>query len=403
MMEQIDIRKAGISQRQLHLKTEEAQQQSELEKAKEKFQGITTLIQDMNAECQRLDNEVHKITDELKKQNGQMEIGQSAYHREASRLESLKNITERYDGYGNSIRRVMEQKDRVPGIKGVVADLIQVNKEYEIAIETALGGSIQNIVTDNEQTAKHMIEFLKKNRFGRATFLPLNSINTRSGFTQRDALQEPGVIGLASELVTTGPEYAGLATYLLGRVLVVDHIDNAIAIARKYRHSLRMVTVEGESFSPGGSMSGGSFKNNSNLLGRRREIEELESSVKALQKDMDDMQTAINDNRSKRNVMRDTIADLQEKLRQQYVAQNTAKMNINQVEAKTKEIQAGYGEIQREQMEIRRQIEEAEADHSKIAEELKASEQDEKELETFIQNKQEELETWRAEEHRRIF
>ena len=85
-----------------------------------------------------------------------MEIGQSAYHREASRLESLKNITERYDGYGNSIRRVMEQKDLVPGIKGVVADLIQVNKEYEIAIETALGGSIQNIVTDNEQTAKHM-------------------------------------------------------------------------------------------------------------------------------------------------------------------------------------------------------------------------------------------------------
>ena len=398
MMEQIDIRKAGISQRQLHLKTEEAQQQTELSKAKEKFQGITTLIQDMNAECQRLDNEVHKITDELKKQNSQMEIGQSAYHREASRLESLKNITERYDGYGNSIRRVMEQKDRVPGIKGVVADLIQVNKEYEIAIETALGGSIQNIVTDNEQTAKHMIEFLKKNRFGRATFLPLNSINTRSGFTQRDALKEPGVIGLASELVTTGPEYAGLATYLLGRVLVVDHIDNAIAIARKYRHSLRMVTVEGESFSPGGSMSGGSFKNNSNLLGRRREIEELESSVKALRKDMDDMQKAINDNRSRRNVMRDTIADLQEKLRQQYVAQNTAKMNINQVEAKTREIQAGYGEIQREQMEIRRQIEEAEADHSKIAEELKTSEQDEKELETFIQNKQEELENWKTEE-----
>ena len=398
MMEQIDIRKAGISQRQLHLKTEEVQQQSELEKAKEKFHGITTLIEEMNAECQRLDDEVHKITDQLKKQNSQMEIGQSAYHREASRLESLKNITERYDGYGNSIRRVMEQKERTPGIRGVVADLIQVNKEYEIAIETALGGSIQNIVTDNEQTAKQMIEFLKKNRFGRATFLPLNSINTKNGFTQKEALREPGVIGLASELVTTGPEYTGLATYLLGRVLVVDHIDHAIAIARKYRHSLRMVTVEGESFSPGGSMSGGSFKNNSNLLGRRREIEELESSVKALRKDMDDMQKAINDNRSRRNVMRDTIADLQEKLRQQYVAQNTAKMNINQVEAKTREIQTGYSEIQREQMEIRRQIEEAKADHNKIAEELKASEQDEKELETFIQTRQQELEEWKASE-----
>ena len=398
MMEQIDIRRARISQRQLHLKTEEAEQHTEMEKAREKFQGITSLIEEMNAECQRLDDEVHKLTSELKQQNSQMEIGQSAYHREASRLESLKNITERYDGYGNSIRRVMEQKDRAPGIKGVVADLIQVNKEYEIAIETALGGSIQNIVTDNEQTAKQMIEFLKKNRFGRATFLPLNSINTKSSFTQREALREPGVIGLASELVSTGPEYTGLATYLLGRVLVVDHIDHAIAIARKYRHSLRMVTVEGESFNPGGSMSGGSFKNNSNLLGRRREIEELESSVKALKKDMDDMQKSINDNRSKRNVIRDTIADLQEKLRQQYVAQNTAKMNMNQVEAKTKEIQAGYGEIQREQMEIRRQIEEAKADHNKIAEELKASEQDEKELEAFIQTRQKELEEWKTEE-----
>ena len=111
---------------------------------------------------------------------------------------------------------------------------------------------------------------------------------------------------------------------------------------------------------------------------------------------MDDMQKSINDNRSKRNVIRDTIADLQEKLRQQYVAQNTAKMNMNQVEAKTKEIQAGYGEIQREQMEIRRQIEEAKADHNKIAEELKASEQDEKELEAFIQTRQEELEEWKT-------
>ncbi len=398
MMEQINIRKAGISQRQLHLKTEEAKQQTELEKAKEKFQGITSLIQEMNQECQRLDGEVHKITEELKKQNNQMEIGQSAYHREASRLESLKNITERYDGYGNSIRRVMEQKDRVPGIRGVVADLIQVNKEYEIAIETALGGSIQNIVTDNEQTAKQMIEYLKKNRLGRATFLPLNSINTKSGFNQREALKEPGVIGLASELVTTGTEYAGLATYLLGRVLVVDHIDHAIAIARKYRHSLRMVTIEGESFSPGGSMSGGSFKNNSNLLGRRREIEELESSVKALKSDMDKMQRDIDDNRSRRNVMRDTIADFQEKLRQQYVAQNTAKMNINQVESRIREIQEGYGDIQREQLEIRRQIEEARADHNKIAEELKASQQDEKELETFIQTRQGELEEWKQQE-----
>ena len=222
-----------------------------------------------------------------------MEAGQTAYHREASRLESLRNLTERYDGYGNSIRRVMEQKERVPGIQGVVADLIQVNKDYEIAIETALGGSIQNIVTDNEQTAKTLIEFLKKNRYGRATFLPMSSITPRGEFSPRDALREPGVIGIASELVSTAPQYQQIAKFLLGRVLVVDNIDHAIAIGRKYRHSLRMVTIEGESLSPGGSMTGGAFKNNSNLLGRRREIEELEAKVKGLKEQLVTMQKAI--------------------------------------------------------------------------------------------------------------
>ena len=400
MMEQADIRKAEISQRILRLKSEEEEQQTVLRKAQAEYESITKLIDSMNEECRRLDDQVHEIQDELKKQNSQMEIGQTAYHREASRLESLKNITERYDGYGNSIRRVMEQKDRVPGIRGVVADLIQVNKDYEIAIETALGGSIQNIVTDNEQTAKTMIEFLKKNRYGRATFLPLNSVSGRGDFAQREALNEPGVIGVASDLVTTAQEYKGLVKYLLGRVLVVDHIDHAIMIARKFRHSLRMVTIEGESLNPGGSMTGGAFKNNSNLLGRRREIEELESSVLALKKELEEMQKAIDDNRSRRNVIRDTIADFQEKLRQQYVEQNTAKMNISQLKVKAEEIRKGYEQINRDQAEIKRQVQEIRRDHEMITRELESSKTDEQELETFIETRQKELDEWRNEEGR---
>ena len=326
---------------------------------------------------------MQKLQDELKKQNSQMEIGQTAYHREASRLESLKNITERYDGYGNSIRRVMEQKNREPGIKGVVADIIHVQKDYEVAIETALGGSIQNIVTDNEQTAKRMIGFLKKNRFGRATFLPLSNISGRGGLNQRDVLSK---------------EYSELVMYLLGRVLVVDNIDHAIAIGKKYRHSLRMVTIEGESLSPGGSMTGGAFKNNSNLLGRRREIEELERSVGILRKELEETQKSIGENRSRRNVLRDTIADFQQKLRQQYVEQNTAKMNLEQLKEKEGEIQNSYRQIDREQEELRHQAGEIRQDHSSIARELEDSQKDEKELETFIETKQKELEEWKAEE-----
>ena len=398
LMEQVGIRKAEVNQHILHLKSEEAQQKTIRAKAQSEYDQITEEIHQIDQKSRQMDQQVHSLSEDLKKQTTQLEISQTAYHREASRLESLRNITERYDGYGNSIRRVMEQKDRISGIRGVVADLIQVNKEYEIAIETALGGSIQNIVTDNEQTAKRMIEYLKKNRFGRATFLPLNSINTRGEFSQKDALKEAGVIGLASDLVTTEKEYTGLTRYLLGRVLVVDQIDHAIAIAKKYHHSLRMVTIEGESLSPGGSMTGGAFKNNSNLLGRRREIEELEGKVAAQKEEVSRLAASMEENRHNRNQLREQISQLQEQLRSKYVAQNTAKMNLVQLNDKEQEIRDGYERIRLDQEQIRRQLSEIKQDHDKIDEELKASRQDEKELETYIETRQKELEEWKNEE-----
>ena len=398
MKEQLDIRKAGISQRILSLKTQEEEQQSAIDQAQKEYDTITKAIQETREEGSRLTKEIHAIQEILKQQNTQLEKEQTSYHREASRLESLRNITERYDGYGNSIRRVMEQKDHVSGIRGVVADIIHVEKNYEIAIETALGGSIQNIVTDNEQTAKQMIEFLKKNRYGRATFLPLNSISSRGEFNQRGALNEPGAIGLASGLVTAEKEYDGLIGYLLGRVLVVDHIDHAIAIARKYRHSIRMVTLEGESLSPGGSMTGGAFKNNSNLLGRRREIEELEKKVKELAAGYNEIRQSMEDNRSRRNEMRDTVAALQQKFQEQSIQQNTARLNIEQLEKKAEEIRGGYTRIEREQEEIRLQARDMQADNIKITQELEASKRDEEELETFIETRQKELEDWKKDE-----
>ena len=398
MIEQLDIRKAEISQRILRLKSEEEILANDRNRYQKSYDEITASISEANEECTRLNGEVQKLQMKLQEQSKEMEAGQTAYHREASRLESLRNITERYDGYGNSIRRVMEQKAKEPGIRGVVADIIHVQKDYEVAIETALGGSIQNIVTDNEQTAKRMITFLKQNRYGRATFLPLSNISGRGGFTQRDALKEPGVIGTADTLVQADAEYSELVQYLLGRVLVVDNIDHAILIGKKYRHSLRMVTIEGESLNPGGSMTGGAFRNSSNLLGRRREIEELEKNVALRKTELEDIQKSILENREQRNKIRDTIAKLQQKLRQQYIEQNTATMNLEQLQKKEEEIQKNYRQIDRDQDELRRQASEIRQDHKNIARELEDSQKDEKELETFIETKQNELDEWKAEE-----
>ena len=124
-----------------------------------------------------------------------------------------------------------------------------------------------------------MITFLKENRLGRATFLPLTSVDGKGNFKNQDALNEPGVIGLANTLVKCEKKYEGVAAYLLGRVIVTEHIDYAIALAKKNHYSLHIVTLEGEYLSPGGSMTGGAFKNTNGLLARNREIEELEKRV----------------------------------------------------------------------------------------------------------------------------
>ena len=391
MMEQNQIRRAEVSQRLLRLRSEENEQEDSLKELQEKYETVSEKIEDLTKESRTYEEAVEKIRRELVRQNQQAEQGQTAFHREASRLESLKNITERYDGYGNSIRRCMEQKSREPGLLGVVADLIKVEKAYEVAIETALGGSIQNIVTSDEDTAKRMIDFLKKNKFGRATFLPLTSVGLRGGFTDNGALKEPGVIGLASTLVQADQQYEGLVRYLLGRVVVADTIDHAVALARKYRYSLRIVTLEGELLSPGGSMTGGAFKNSSNLLGRRREIEELEESVKLLKKDLDALNQAIDENRSKRNALRDKIAALAEKLQKEYLVQNTAKMEISQMESRRDETASGYHHLKDEAVEIETQMAEIKEEKHRIQEELDASVKQEQELNDRIEKNQKAL------------
>lgn len=397
MLEQIGIRKAALSQRILKLKSEESEQAEIIKAHQKKFQEISDRMDELNRDYRKTEREVASIRKLMDEQNKQLEIAQTSYHREASRLESLRNMSERYEGYGNSIRKVMEQKAHHPGIHGVVADLIKVQKKYEVAIETALGGSIQNIVTDNDQTAKYLIEFLKRNRYGRATFLPLTNMR-KSSFTNMAALKEQGVVGTADTLVEADAAYHTLLSQLLGRTLVVDTIDHAIAIGRKYSHSLRIVTLEGESLSPGGSMTGGAFKNSSNLLGRKREIEELEQSVEALKRDMQKMQASIAKNRDDRNDRRDHLSDLTEQLQKLQLSQNTEKMNITQAESRIREIRGGYGQLKSEGREIEGQIREIKENSSLIQAEMELSSAKEKEQEDLVSEKQAELDEYQKQE-----
>ena len=398
MMEQINIRKAELNSRLLRAKSDEAAREETVKKLEETFETVTEELRQMTEQEAASELELGNIRENLTGLDAKLRETQTRFHQEQSKLEALTNITERYDGYGGSVKKVMEQKEKEKGIIGVVADIIQVEAKYETAIETALGGNIQNIVTDNEETAKHMIGFLKQNRLGRATFLPLTSITKPQEFKNPEALKEKGVIGMADELVGTEEEYRNVAKAMLGRIVVVDNVDNAVKIARKFDYGIRMVTLEGELLVPGGAISGGAFKNNSNLLGRRREMDELEKKVKKLSEDITTYNQKIEDTKSKRNKLRMDLEALKTEMQRKSIEQNTARLNISQARERMEEEAESAQSLKLEEQEIETRIFEIRSGKESITQELAASEELEKTTQEQILGFQKELESCRLEE-----
>ncbi len=355
MMEQNSIRKAELNQRILSNKS---QVSTAVEQMQQEEAALEEIRQSLDAEYVKRKEFLKKAEEcrtEFNDLRHELHERQRDYHMKSSRLATLKNITERYDGYGQSIRRVMEQKQENPGIVGVVADIIQVDKKYETAVETALGGSIQNIVTEDEQTAKDMINFLKKHRYGRATFLPLTTVSAAAGRIKPEVLSEQGVIGCVSELVKKDQRFDGLVQYLLGRFVLVDTIDHAMALGRKFKHTLRIVTLEGELLNPGGSMSGGAYKNSNNLLGRRREMEKLEEEIQKIERSMDKL-------REKRKRLEEEAGKAEQRakekdsvLKELGLRENTANIKYEQAVAVKEQKEAEFNAIVNDGKELESQ------------------------------------------------
>lgn len=397
MLSQENVKKAQLTQRILKNKTDEAICVETLQKEEARLNEVTVQIQGKNQRLQELQEKQKADRNNLEDLRKALNIKQQDYHREQSKLETLRNMTERYDGYGQSIRRVMEQKEKNAGIVGVVADIIKVEKEYEVAMEIALGGSIQNIVTDTEETAKQLIQFLKKNRYGRATFLPLTVVGKRNVSKREDARKEPGVLGFASELVNAKKEFKNLVEYLLGRILVVDHIDHAIAVARKYNNSIRIVTLEGELLNPGGSMSGGAYKNSSNLLSRHREMEDGEKKLGNLKQDCEKVQKEIELLQSNGDLQAQERRDIQSELQQLYVLENTAKLNYKQAKSNRETIEKGYLSIQGETEDIERQFAELRGNVTMLQKQMDMLEEENEDHENKKKEYNKELEDKRKE------
>ncbi len=392
LLEQVHIRKSQLNQKLIAFQSQKENQEQIIEDFSKQLESMEQEIGEVQATLSGYQEELSQLRENNKNLQLQLNKNQAAYHQSKSNLDTLKNITERYEGYGSSIKKVMELKASKKGIIGVVADIIKVDEKYEVAIETALGGNIQNIVTDTETTAKETIEYLKKNKFGRATFLPLSSMSNKTNFNAPDALEERGVIGLASDLVHISKKYEGVAKYLLGRVMVVDTIDHAISIERKYRYTLRIVTLEGEYLNVGGSISGGAFRNTSNLLGRRREIEELNNHLAELKKEKERLDQEILDNRGRSSVISEEIAKITEALQQQQLMKNTLEMNLRQANQEKDNLVSEYQSYTEENDSISEEIKNIEKNSSELNGELSGREDQGVILEQTVRDKTKALE-----------
>ncbi|MBR1629097.1 MAG: chromosome segregation protein SMC, partial [Lachnospiraceae bacterium] len=379
--EQWSIRRSRLNSRLLSQKTQEDEQAQRLETLKEEH---SLRLKELEA-CRKEYRKLQRDEEEWKRKRGAasktVQEKEGEINRTSSRLDSIRSIAERYEGYGNAIRRVMEQKDRESGLVGVVADLIHVKQQYETAIETALGGSIQNIVTEDEDTAKRMISFLKRNHAGRATFLPITSVDGRRKNANLPSVAgEPGVIGMAIELVEFDPRYEGILSYLVGRVVVCEQIDAALLLARKNHYSLNIVTLEWEYLRPGGSLSGGAFRNSGNLLSRNRQMEELKHTIDTLTSERDAAQKRLSDIDMALALLEDDKAENAAETEKAVLAENTAKLSLSTAEEAVKKADLEKQEIREEERSLENELSSLQEKKEKNAERLLQMEEQKKQL-----------------------
>lgn len=281
----------------------------------------------------KLENKTQKA-DKIKKQLDSVNLELS---QKRSKAKMLSDLEKNMEGFSGAVKAVMKQSQSraLSGIHGPLSQLITVDNEYSVAVEVALGAEMQNIVTTNETDAKRAIYYLKNNHLGRATFLPVSNIKPRY-LDEKELDDNLGFVAVASELVECKSEYKNIVSNLLGRVVIVEDMDYAIGIAKRYSNRFKIVTLDGQVINPGGSMTGGSQSKSAGILSRGNMIEELNNQAKELEKQSETLaaeyKTALEDANYAAAMLQGAEVDLQQAKEELIRAQGENKLISEKLE-----------------------------------------------------------------------
>ena len=387
-----DVNYQNIQKRQNNLKLEISEVISELDGQRDTKQELSSKFFEIENKRSKLVNEIEEVSKQ--KQECENKINEfdisinkivDEMRMKKSRLNFLIETEKEKEGYVKSVKSILIACDRdlnlKKGMHGVLANLISVDKKYETAIEMCLGASLQNIVTENEQDAKKLVEYLRKNNLGRASFLPITTVKGKK--IDKIKSKTNGVIGIASDLINTDKKYRQIVESLLGRTVIVDDMDTAINLAKQNSYSFRIVTLKGDVINPSGAIQGGSVQTKTvNILGRSKEIEELKNNinlldekVKALQEDKVKYQESVSS-------VIETAKEFEKSLQEIDITYATEKQKILAIEEKIDSSQIRLSklkqeskkneeqkiEIQNNKEEEKRRIEEIELEVQKLNE-----------------------------------
>ena len=367
---------------------------SELDSSRMQKSEISQKFAEIEAKREKIKGDLNKIDEKRKESDAKLKeydlkINQceSEIRMKDSRMKFLIETEKEKEGYIRSVKSILQDCEKdlslKKGVHGVIANLISVPKEYETAIEMCLGQSMQNIVTDTEEDAKKLVEHLRKFNLGRASFLPITSVKGK----KLDKIKsERGVIGIASDLVKFDKKYEQIVLSLLGRTLIVDTMDNAIAIARKNSYGVRIVTLQGDVLNPSGAISGGSVSTKTvNILGRSREIEELKKTIADLEKKVEKLKKDKSEYESSIEDLLEEIEGLENELKDIEIVYATEKQRVSSIEEAVSKVEKRLEKLRDEKKSIEEQLKINEQTQNDLNEKISVIDEENKKLSEEIE------------------